>query len=308
MAKPDWISVVPADGEGEGQVEVIVSQNYLASMREGTVTVKTNSGITKQVTVGQMGVIPYCVIQNDTFNVEDSQKVNVLFRGSGMVQFKGTGALFESGTATVYASTKEPTGGGFLDPNDDSWVECVRSGQTTWTIPDGAFYLKVAFTAHEYMGAVQTMNITVYGSGSSSLYTGTTTVNIQQTPTAFQFNALTPSYSVPMNPFSDAIFKFNLKSDLVTFKFIGETYKITPTSIAYNEGSNPSASGSLWTECRGDIMGSGLTLNWRNKQYFNLKFNGYYNWTGSSVTLTLQATDVNSGKVQTQTITFNKAY
>ena len=284
---------------------MVANRNYTSAQKSGSISVQTESGITKNVTVSQTGVASYCVCQNETFDVSDGQQVNVVFRGAGMSSMSGTGPLLSSGTAKVYYSTKEPTEGGFLDPDDSSWTECSRTGQTSWEIPENAFYVKIAFTAHEYMGAQQNMGVTISG-GGSTLYTGTIEVNIQQTPTTFLFTANSVNVSVT-SPFADAIFRFYLESDLVTIRLTGNIERINATAISYNSVSSPSAAGQ-WTDCRDDILGAGVTLNYRGLSRFNLKFSGYYNWTGSSVQLTVEATDVNSGAVKTVPITFTRIW
>lgn len=58
MAKPDWINVSPQSGTGGREVQVTASNMASAGVmedRSGTLTVKTTSGITKQVSVFQQG-------------------------------------------------------------------------------------------------------------------------------------------------------------------------------------------------------------------------------------------------------------
>ena len=53
MPKPDWVTVDPSSGAGGGLSNITSGINTGSSEREGVITVKTASGLTKSVTVSQ---------------------------------------------------------------------------------------------------------------------------------------------------------------------------------------------------------------------------------------------------------------
>lgn len=55
MAMPNWISVDPHSGGSRTEVSVSASGNIGTSLRNGTITVKASSGITKTISLMQDG-------------------------------------------------------------------------------------------------------------------------------------------------------------------------------------------------------------------------------------------------------------
>lgn len=51
MAKPSWITLDKSSGTGEGSVEVTAATNENVTIRSGSLTVQTTSGITKNVSI-----------------------------------------------------------------------------------------------------------------------------------------------------------------------------------------------------------------------------------------------------------------
>lgn len=63
MAKPDWITTDKASGTGKSTVNVTAAINpSTSSSRNGTITIKTASGLTKTVSVSQAKRTPIPVI------------------------------------------------------------------------------------------------------------------------------------------------------------------------------------------------------------------------------------------------------
>lgn len=55
MAKPNWITVNPSSGVGAGIFKITFAQNTSTSSRSGIVTVKSLSGLTREIQVTQAG-------------------------------------------------------------------------------------------------------------------------------------------------------------------------------------------------------------------------------------------------------------
>lgn len=53
MAKPSWVTCSPSSGTGSKSVSVTASKNTGNSVRRGRITIKTTSGLTKEVSVSQ---------------------------------------------------------------------------------------------------------------------------------------------------------------------------------------------------------------------------------------------------------------
>ena len=61
----EWLSVAPPSGSGNASVTVSVTANS-GALRTGTVTIKTESGISKEVTVNQLGLEPDIIVSPAT--------------------------------------------------------------------------------------------------------------------------------------------------------------------------------------------------------------------------------------------------
>lgn len=64
MAKPSWVTLDKSSGTGEGSVNVTALQNSGSSTRSGSLTVKTASGLTKEVSITQQ-VFPTITLEEN---------------------------------------------------------------------------------------------------------------------------------------------------------------------------------------------------------------------------------------------------
>lgn len=74
MAKPSWISLDKSSGTGRGSVNVTAEDNKVGpgnsgQYREGTLSVKTTSGLTKTVSVSQSSLYVHCLHSGRADNV-----------------------------------------------------------------------------------------------------------------------------------------------------------------------------------------------------------------------------------------------
>lgn len=90
--KPEWATVRPESGQGGAEVDVIVGartdDGEYTSIRQGTLTVKTSSGLSKQVSISQQPTGSYTVrmgslaMTNNTGSSMNNPNLDVYFETS----------------------------------------------------------------------------------------------------------------------------------------------------------------------------------------------------------------------------------
>lgn len=119
MAKPSWITLDKSSGTGGGSVEVTAATNENSTMRSGSLTVQTTSGITKSVSITQLPGLS----QKATISISGSPTMTV-DTASGTVTFSGitcTNTQMVSCYGTVSTGTQ-----------DLAQVSRIVIGDTTW--------------------------------------------------------------------------------------------------------------------------------------------------------------------------------
>lgn len=113
--KPSWISVNPGSGSGEAEVKVTASRNSASSQRSGTVTVKTSSGLSKEVLVSQKAPMTVKVTFNSVklTNYASSEApadtfiFYVVSDSGGQEQKLGQFTTYETPPEDIYTRTTE---------------------------------------------------------------------------------------------------------------------------------------------------------------------------------------------------------
>lgn len=150
MAKPDWISFSESSGEGSGSFSILVDKNDSTSARSGVVTIKTISGLTREIQVSQaekvknyiQGSGPFCEvgISTDAFPSGLSQVTfctNIVLSDDTVIK---------AGTLTLSKDESAGLSFGILSLDSDSMsigselsvkqilITC-NPGSTPWEVP-----------------------------------------------------------------------------------------------------------------------------------------------------------------------------
>lgn len=136
MAKPSWITVTPDRGVGGGSSSITASNNG-ASLRSGSITVRTASGLSKSVSVSQAAAN----LWNIQGNVQLINNSGTRVTGNFSVAVTTKATSIASKTFSLFAGYIDTNSGsvsftGKVDP-DDVGSGVLQSATCTASIPSG---------------------------------------------------------------------------------------------------------------------------------------------------------------------------